>query len=105
MKGGKLGCNRKPPEDGVTDDCIIYKCRDLTKSHETFELKSCDNKRGWEQFFDNEAKSTYWFNHETAEARWTEPSDSTKKKWLSGGKNKSKRNKSKRNKSKRKIKI
>ena len=108
MKGGKLSCNRKKPEskDEVTDDCIIYKCVDYEKSLEPFQLTSCHDDPHWEQFFDNEAKSTYWFNHGTGEARWTEPSDSTKKKRLSGGRNKSKRNKSKRNKSKRKkIKI
>jgi hypothetical protein len=97
MRGGKLTCNRTEEGDS---DCLTLSCVDYEKGmFNSFKQVDCNIPQGWKKYRDDEAQANYWYNHDTGEATWLDPSNR-------GGKKKSKKNSRKNKKTKsRKMKY
>ena len=100
MRGGKLTCNRT---EECESDCLTLSCVDYEKGiFDSFNQVECNPTQGWKKYRDDEAEANYWYNHDTGEATWLDPSTrGGKKKSKRYGKKRSKKNKSRKNKKSR----
>jgi len=67
--GGKLTCKRK----SIDNDCIEFSCVDYEK--QIYNSKPHIICPKWSEYYDETAKSKYWYNKETEEATWINPID------------------------------